>query len=71
MEELKILVEKLRVIEQEQNKKMLFMKDHNFTREMHYIGDKIKIIKEIRLELQSVAEGRTKTIDANFKYVIE
>ncbi|MES2592379.1 MAG: hypothetical protein V4608_10870 [Bacteroidota bacterium] len=67
----KIVSDKLKLVEQEKIKKRLFLREHNFKKEVEYISDQIKLIQEIRYELESVASGSKLPNDVNFKYVTE
>jgi len=54
--------------ENEMLSKLRFLREHNFNKEAEFIETKVKIISEIKLELQSIVDGRNETGDVRVFY---
>jgi len=47
--------------ENEMRSKLRFLREHNFNKEAEFIETKLKILSEIKQELQSIVDGRNET----------
>ncbi len=54
--------------ENEMLSKLRFLREHNFNKEAEFIETKVKIISEIKQELQSIVDGRNETGDVRVFY---
>jgi len=71
MKEVKDFIEKLKDERNRLNEKLRFVGEHKFKHEQKALNEKITVINHIMYELESVANGRTKGIDANFLFLSE
>lgn len=66
--EIKDFILKLKELRSDDMKQCNFLLNHKFDREAKYYQERIKVIDEIRMELEMVLDGHKKGIEANFKF---
>ncbi len=69
MKEIQDFITKLKEERAEINQKLRFVQEHKFAKEAEYLQSKVNIINTILHELESIAGGRTKGIDAQFDWL--
>jgi len=58
--------DQLKRVEDAKRQKIRFCKEHNFGHEVEWLQSQVRIIQEIRFELEAVYEGRRKPSEATF-----
>ena len=65
----KAFIEKLKEKRNNINQKLRFVHEHKFEKEAQFLRDRINVIDTIMYELESVAGGNTKGVDAKFTWM--
>jgi len=69
MEEITAFIEILKEERNNVNQKLRFVHKHKFEKEAQFLRDRVNTINTIMYELESVAGGNTKGIDASFTWM--
>lgn len=56
----------LKRVEKEMLKRCVFLKEHNFPKQLEHVDTKFRIVQEIRFEVDMIASGKIKPSEATF-----